>query len=114
MQTHETVDAYIASFPPATQEKLIQLRQLIGEIAPGAEEKIGYGMPAYNYQKTRFYFAAFAKHIGFYPGAACTHLFAEKLSGYKTGKGSIQFPLKEELPLNLIRDLILFRISEGK
>lgn len=114
MQTHETVDAYIASFPASTQEKLLQVRQLIQKIAPGAEEKIGYGMPAYNYQKTRFYFAAFARHIGFYPGAACTHLFADKLSAYKTGKGSIQFPLTQELPLDLIRELILFRISEAK
>ena len=114
MQTHETVDAYIASFPTATQEKLFQIRQLIQEIAPGAEEKIGYGMPAYKYGKTRFYFAGYAKHIGFYPGAACMHLFAEKLSAYKMGKGSIQFSLTQDLPLDLIRELILFRITEGK
>lgn len=114
MHTPDSVEEYIASFAPEVSAKLTQLRQLIFEIAPEAEEKIAYGMPGYRCERVRFYFAGFAKHIGFYPGAACTHAFAERLSGYKTGKGSIQFPLKEELPLDLIRHIIVTRLTEGK
>lgn len=114
MHTPESVDAYIASFPPPVSSKLTQLRRLIFTLAPEAEEKIAYGMPGYLFRGVRFYYAGFAKHIGFYPGAACIHQFAPLLEGYKTGKGSIQLPLTEELPLELIRHILETRFAEGK
>lgn len=81
--------------------------------APQAEEVISYAMPAYRLNGMLVYFAGYAKHIGFYPGAGGIAAFKTELSVYKGAKGSVQFPLDRPLPLKLIEEIIMFRIAEN-
>ena len=106
-------DSYIESFPEDIQKLLVQLRTIIKQTAPEAEEKISYGMPGYKLNGMLVYFAGYAKHIGFYPGADCIEAFKNELSGYKTSKGTVQFPLNKPLPTELIIHMVKFRIYEN-
>jgi uncharacterized protein YdhG (YjbR/CyaY superfamily) len=109
-----TVDAYIDSFPQEVQEKLRLMRRTIRQAAPDAEESISYGMPAYRlHGKPLVYFAAYAKHIGFYATPSGHQAFAEELSKYKQGKGSVQFPLDRPLPLDLVEQITRFRVMDS-
>jgi uncharacterized protein YdhG (YjbR/CyaY superfamily) len=92
---------------------LEQLQTIVKQTAPKADEKISYGMPGYKLNGMLVYFAAYAKHIGFYPGAACIIAFKEELSNYKTSKGTVQFSLTKPLPVNLIINMIHFKIKEN-
>jgi uncharacterized protein YdhG (YjbR/CyaY superfamily) len=107
----KTVDRYIASFPDNAGRKLAELRSTVRELAPEAQEKISYRMPAYFLGRNLLYFAGFAKHIGFYPGAEAIACFEPELAKYKHAKGSVQFPLDRPLPLTLIRRLVKFRLA---
>lgn len=108
----KTVAEYIGSFPPETQTILQEIRQVIKKNAPEAEESIGYGMPAYKLNKKPLvYFAAFKNHIGFYATPTGHEAFAEELSKYKQGKGSVQFPINEPMPLGLIERIVKFRVE---
>jgi uncharacterized protein YdhG (YjbR/CyaY superfamily) len=112
--TFKNVDEYIKSFPQETQELLKKIRAVIKKAAPGAEEGIGYGMPAYtSYGKPLVYFAGFRKHIGFYATPSGHSEFSAELSRYKQGKGSVQFPLDKPLPLDLIARITKFRVKEN-
>jgi uncharacterized protein YdhG (YjbR/CyaY superfamily) len=109
-----TVSEYIKSFPKSTQVILNQLRTVIKETAPQAEELIGYGMPAYKLNKKPLvYFAGYANHIGFYATPNGHAKFAKELSIYKQGKGSVQFPIDEPMPLGLIKKIVAFRVKEN-
>jgi len=111
----QTVNEYIASFPKEIQQILKTVRAIIIESAPGAEESISYGMPAYKLNKKPLvYFAAFKNHIGFYATPSGHSQFAEELSRYKQGKGSVRFPLDQPMPLDLIRRIVKFRAQENK
>lgn len=110
----DPISDYIAQFPPEVQERLHRMRDLIREAAPDVAESISYGMPAYKTQgKPLVYFAGYAKHVGFYATPTGHEAFADRLSGYKQGKGSVQFPLSEPLPEALIRDIVQFRVKEN-
>ncbi len=110
-----TVEGYIRSFPMVVQELLKQMRAAILENAPGAEEGIAYQMPAYRLNgKPLVYFAGFKNHIGFYATPTGHAEFAKELSGYKKGKGSVQFPLGQPLPIDLIVRIIKFRVEENQ
>ena len=112
--TFKTVKEYISSFPNEVQEPLFEIRDIIKKEAPEAVEAISYGMPAYKLNgKPLVYFAAFKSHIGFYATPTGHAEFAEELSKYKQGKGSVQFPLKEIMPLDLIIKIVRFRVSEN-
>ena len=112
--TINTVGAYIASFPPPVQERLERMRSLIRKHAPDAEELISYGMPGYKlHKKPLVYFAGYAHHIGFYAMPTGHEKFAKQLSVYKQGKGSVQFPLDEPLPEELIIAIVKFRVAEN-
>lgn len=114
MERFATVEKYISSFPKDVQSRLQSIRKTIMEHAPDAEESIAYAMPAYKtHGKPLVYFAAFAKHIGFYAIPSGHAAFVEELSGYKQGKGSVQFPLNEALPLELIGRIVAFRYREN-
>lgn len=114
MMKVKTVDEYIENFSGDTQERLRQMRKTIRENAPDAEESIAYEMPAYKLNgKALVYFAGYENHIGFYATPTGHAQFAEQLSQYKQGKGSVQFPLSEPLPLGLIRDIVKFRVEEN-
>lgn len=109
----ETIDAYIARFPKEIQERLQRLRQVILEAAPDTEEAIRYQMPTFRLAgKNLVFFAAFAHHIGFYPIPSGISAFKKELARYKQGKGSVQFPLGEPIPYDLVRRIVLFRVQE--
>jgi len=111
----ETVEDYIADFPPETQKVLQEIRATIKTAAPEAIETISYKMPAFNLNgKPLVYFAAYKNHIGFYATPTGHAQFAEKLSKYKQGKGSVQFPLGEPMPLELIAQIVKFRAEENQ
>ncbi len=106
------VSSYIKAFPESTQAMLQELRQLIFDLAPNAEETISYGIPTYKLNKVIIHFGGFNNHIGLYPGATAVALFKGKLMGYKTTKGAITFPLSRRLPLDLIKEIIQYKIKE--
>jgi len=108
-----SVDQYISSFPPNIQEILEQIRKTIKEAAPNAEEVISYQMPAYKLNGMLVYFAAFKKHIGFYPVSSAIAAFKQELSIYKGAKGSVQFPIDKPMPLELISRIVKFRVKES-
>lgn len=107
------IDDYILQFPKEIQRKLQELRQVIKESAPEAEERISYKMPTYYLRGNLVHFAAYSRHIGFYPAPSGIEAFKDQLEGYKTSKGAIQFPLDEDLPLGLIRKIVKFRVEEN-
>lgn len=105
-----TVDDYISSFPEETQAVMKDVRKTILEAAPEASESISYGMPAYRLNgKPLVYFAAFKNHIGFYATPTGHSRFEKALSAYKQGKGSVQFPLQQPMPLALIGEIVRYR-----
>lgn len=108
-----SVDEYIAGYPEEVQTKLREMRSAIRDSAPDAEETISYAMPAYKLHGNLVYFAAFEKHIGFYALPTGHAAFAEELKGFKTGKGSVQFPLSEPMPIELIKKMVHFRVQEN-
>lgn len=110
----ENIDSYIAGFPKATQMLLQQIRNTIREVVPEAEEAISYGMPTFNlHGRYLVYFAAYKKHIGFYPAPVGNEAFITDFSDYKTGKGTVQFPLDQPMPLDLIIKIVKFRVKEN-
>jgi uncharacterized protein YdhG (YjbR/CyaY superfamily) len=111
----KNTDEYIGLFPENIANILKQIRKTIKQTAPKATETISYGMPAFQINgKPLVYFAAFKKHIGFYALPSGNDAFKKELQNYKTGKGSIQFPLNKEIPFNLIVKIVTFRIEEIK
>ncbi|ANY65579.1 hypothetical protein BBD42_03225 [Paenibacillus sp. BIHB 4019] len=111
--TFETIDEYIAGFPQEIQELLQAMRKVIKEAAPEATEKISYQMPTFELHGNLVHFAAFKKHIGFYPAPRGIEAFKEELSVYKGAKGSVQFPLDKPLPYELISRIVAFRVAEN-
>jgi uncharacterized protein YdhG (YjbR/CyaY superfamily) len=111
--TPQSIDEYIAEFPPAIQERLQQVREVIKAGAPDAVETISYAMPTFDLHGHLVHFAAFKSHIGLYPTPTGIERFEEELAPYKGGKGSLRFPLHEQLPLDLIRRIVEFRVLEN-
>ena len=115
MKTFSTVDEYVQGFEKETQERLGAIRKLVLETAPQAAESISYGMPAYKVNgKPLVYFGGYKSHIGFYATPTGHKAFEKELSKYKQGKGSVQFPLDEPLPVKLIKEIVLFRLAENQ
>jgi uncharacterized protein YdhG (YjbR/CyaY superfamily) len=108
-----TIDQYIAEAPQDVQAKLKTLRTVIKAEVPDAEERIAYGMPTFSQEGNLVHFAAFKQHIGFFPAPSGIEHFQQELSKYKTSKGTVQIPLDEELPLDLIREIVRFRLKEN-
>ncbi|MCM4163060.1 MULTISPECIES: iron chaperone [unclassified Arenibacter] len=107
------VTEYIANCPVMVQKVLEKLRNTIREAAPEAEEMISYKMPAYKYHGMLVYFAAYKNHIGFYATPTGHKEFEKELASYKQGKGSVQFPLNQPLPLPLIAKIVKYRVQEN-
>jgi uncharacterized protein YdhG (YjbR/CyaY superfamily) len=107
------IDSYIAAFSPDVQEILQRIRQTIHEAAPEAQETISYQMPTFTLHGNLVHFAAFKKHIGFYPVPSGIEAFQAELAVYKQGKGSVQFPLDQPMPYDLIRRIVAFRVQEN-
>jgi len=109
----KSIDDYIRSFPRPVQKKLTELRKIVRAQAPQAQEKISYQMPAFYFNGNLLYFAAYSKHIGFYPTASGIAAFRREVSKYKNSKGTVQFPLDEPLPVDLIKKILNFRVKEN-
>jgi uncharacterized protein YdhG (YjbR/CyaY superfamily) len=109
----QNIDEYIADFPPDIQAILQKIRTTIRKAAPQAEETIKYQMPTFTLQGNLVHFAAFKKHIGFYPTPTGTKEFQKELSVYKGAKGSVQFPLDQPIPFGLISKIVKFRLKEN-
>jgi uncharacterized protein YdhG (YjbR/CyaY superfamily) len=113
MEKVQTIDEYINNQPGEIQGLLRQLRETVKATTPDAVECISYSMPAFKLNGILCYFAAFKNHIGFYALPAGNEAFQKELSEYKTGKGSIQFPLDKPLPLDLVAKIVTFRAQEN-
>jgi len=117
MRTGQTgpkdIDEYIAGFPDDVQKILKKMRATIKRAAPDAGEAIKYQMPTFTLQGNLVHFAAFQKHIGFYPTPTGTHKFRKELSVYEGGKGSVRFPLDRPIPFELIGRMVEFRVKES-
>jgi uncharacterized protein YdhG (YjbR/CyaY superfamily) len=109
----KNIDDYIAAFPKNVQPKLSELRSAIKESAPEAEEAISYGMPTYKLNGNLVHFAAYKRHIGFYPTHSGILAFEEKLSIYKHSKGAVQFPIDDPIPLDIVREIVRYRVKEN-
>ncbi len=108
-----TIDEYIAGFPPDIQDKLQAIRAAVKKAAPAAEETISYRMPAFKQNGVLVYYAAFQDHIGFFPTASGVSRFQKELQPYPTSKGTIRFPLDKPLPVSLIARIVKFRVKEN-
>lgn len=117
MKTDQTaptnIDEYIAGCPSDVQAILEKIRLTIRKAAPDAEETIKYQMPTFTLKGNLVHFAAFKKHIGFYPVPSGIEKFKTALSVYEGGKGSVQFPLDKPIPYDLIRKIVKFRVKEN-
>jgi uncharacterized protein YdhG (YjbR/CyaY superfamily) len=113
--TASTIDEYIAEFPPATQDVLRQVRELIHASAPDANETISYAIPTFDLDGRHVvHFAGYEHHIGFYPGARGIAAFEDELKRYKRGRGSVRFPLGQPLPADLITRIVEYRVAEER
>jgi uncharacterized protein YdhG (YjbR/CyaY superfamily) len=113
MDKPKSTDEYISNFPKEIQILLQEVRKTIKSAAPNANEGISYGMPAYKLNgKALVYFAGYKNHVGFYATPTGHTKFTKELAKYKQGKGSVQFPINEPMPLDLITKIVKFRVSE--
>ena len=117
MKTNKTIpqdiDEYIASFPKDIQAILEKLRTTIRKAAPEAKEIISYQIPTFALKGNLVHFAAFKKHIGFYPTPTGIEAFKKELSAYERAKGSVKFPLDQPIPFDLISKIVTFRVKEN-
>ncbi len=111
--TPRTIDDYIAGFPDDVREILEKIRMTIREAAPGAEETIKYQIPTFTLKGNLVHFAAFKKHIGFYPAPTGIEEFKQDLSAYEGAKGTVRFPLDEPIPFDLVSRIVKFRVKEN-
>jgi uncharacterized protein YdhG (YjbR/CyaY superfamily) len=109
----KTIDDFIRQFPQDVQIVLQKVRETIKAVAPEATESISYGIPTFQFHGNLVHFAGYAHHIGFYPGSEGVEHFRDELTGYKTSKGTIQFPLDKPIPFDLIRRITEFRVEKN-
>ncbi len=113
MNDYKTVDEYLANFSGETLKSLTKVRSIIKNAAPEAVELISYGIPTFKLSgKNLVHFAGYEAHIGFYPGSAPIAVFADKLGGYETSKGTVRFPLDKPIPYDLIKEITEFCVQQ--
>jgi uncharacterized protein YdhG (YjbR/CyaY superfamily) len=113
VKEYKTIDEYVAAQPASIKEQLQTIRDTVHAAAPQATEAISYAMPTFRVNgKNMLHFAAFSRHIGFYATPDGHAEFEQELSKYRRGKGSVQFPIDEPLPLDLIRRIAEFRATQ--
>lgn len=114
MKKTTNISAFIEPFPQDVQEKLEWIRNTIKQMAPDAVEAISYGIPTFKLNGNLIHFAAYKNHIGLYPGADGIAQFAHKFGKYSYSKGTVQFPIDEPLPKELIKEIVQYRIHKQK
>ncbi|MDR1230360.1 MAG: DUF1801 domain-containing protein [Spirochaetaceae bacterium] len=108
-----TIDEYISGFEPEIKKTLNELRDFIRAEVPEATEKISYGMPTFYLNGNLVHFAAFKDHYGFFPNPSGIDEFEKELAPYRSGKGTLRFPLDQEIPWDIIKKVIQFRVKEN-
>jgi uncharacterized protein YdhG (YjbR/CyaY superfamily) len=108
-----SIDEYIAQFPEDVQVVLEKVRKVIKETAPGAVEKISYSMPGFYQNGMLVWFSGHKDYIGFYPTGSGIEAFKSEVSRYKWSKGTVQFPLDQPIPYDLIRKIVRYRLQEN-
>lgn len=108
----ETIDAYIASFPPEVRSILFEMRRVVAEAAPMATERIRYGIPTFHWKENLVHFAGYRRHIGFYPTPTGIEAFQDRLASLKTSRGAVQFPLAEPIPYDLVAEITRWRVEK--
>jgi uncharacterized protein YdhG (YjbR/CyaY superfamily) len=111
---YPTIESYLETFPESTQALLQQIREIVQEMAPDATEKISYGIPAFALNGTFIYYAAYKGYISLYPAPRGEPEFQAELEHYKGGKGTVQFPLDQPLPIDLITRIVQFQIAQDQ
>lgn len=111
MDEKPSIDAYIADFPEETQAIMRRVRETIRTHAPDAAERISYGIPTFWNGENIIHFGGAKNHIGLYPGSEAVVVFADRLQGYPTSKGTIQFPLDRPIPYELIAEITDYRVK---
>jgi uncharacterized protein YdhG (YjbR/CyaY superfamily) len=114
MKKFHTVDEYLLALPKSVRDTVEGLRKTIRQAAPQAQEVVSYNMPAFKWNGMLVWYAAFKKHIGFYPKASAIVAFKEELASYKTSKGAIQFPIEKPIPAGLVKKIVKFRLKENE
>ncbi len=113
MKSINSVEEYMELYNAEVQLILNKIREIVLTIVPEAVESISYGMPAYKLnKKPLIYFAAFKNHIGLYATPDGHKAFEKELSAYKQGKGSVQFPINQEMPYSLIEEILVFKKNQ--
>ena len=107
-----TVDEYINAAPKEAKEKLLEIRAILRKVAPNATEGLKWGSPVFEEKRILFAYTAFKSHLNFMPTHSSMIPFKEELSGYITGKDTIQFPYDKPLPKTLIRKIATFRARD--
>lgn len=110
----KNLDDYIASFPINVQESLQRMRAIVKEAAPDAQETLKYRIPTFVLGENLVHFAAFENHIGWYPTPSAIKTFRNELRGFKSAKGSVQFPLERPVPFGLVKKMVRFRVKEAR
>jgi uncharacterized protein YdhG (YjbR/CyaY superfamily) len=110
----KTIDEYIAGYPRDVQDILQEIRSIVRSAVPEAQEAIKYQIPTFVLNENLVHFAAFQKHIGFYPTPSGIQEFKDELAAYDSAKGSVQFPLDRPIPYTLIKKIAQFRAKEAR
>lgn len=109
----ESIDEYISNYPEDVQNILQKIRKFIKSAAPDAKEAMSYQIPTFQLNGNLVHFAAYKKHIGFYPNPSGIAAFRNKLSIFEVSKGTIKFPLNKPIPYDLIKEIVEFRVKEN-
>lgn len=109
-----SIDEYIASFPDEVAAILRRVRTTIREAAPEAEEAIRYRIPTFVGHGNIVHFAAFPRHLGFYPTPSGIDAFREELGAYELSKGTVRFPLEQPIPFDLIARITRLRVEQDR
>jgi uncharacterized protein YdhG (YjbR/CyaY superfamily) len=112
--TATTVEEYVAQLPDHLAQHINRISDLVRQAVPHVETIISYGMPTYKHLGILLHVAAYEKYIGLYPGPDAIQAFASETQPYQTGKGTLQFPINQELPIDLIKKIIRFRVEENE
>ncbi|OPZ23678.1 MAG: hypothetical protein BWZ03_00424 [bacterium ADurb.BinA186] len=115
MNPFKTVDEYINAQPPKQKEILQKIRSLVKSIYPRSQEALGYAVASFKLNgKVLIYYASFKNHIGIYPVPKASGDLMKEIEKYQTGKGTMRFPLDEEMPYEFIEKIIKAREGEIK
>jgi hypothetical protein len=109
---NDAVVAYIDAAAEPARTRLRRLRSLVREEAPNAAERMAYGLPTWHQEENLLHLGAFSRHVGFYPGPAAIEAFAEELESFGTSKGAIQLPHNRDLPVDLVRRIVRWRLEQ--